>query len=146
MSANRIVLLGDFRQEEGLASGTVKPGHLVELTTATAQTFKAHATEGGFAERAFAIEDALQGKTISDSYSTTTLVQVALVVPGAVVQAYLKSGKSCSVGTELISAGDGTLIPYADAASETTVEQIVGRALEAKTTVSGDTLIRVRVA
>lgn len=148
MSDNAIHLAGDYRHEEALASGSVKPGYLLEITSATADTVKAHATEGGYSERAFAKEDALQGNTKSTTYATTTRVMYNLELPGNEVQAFLKAGENVTKGEQLISAGDGTLIAKGSATSAGVVMQVIAIAMEALD-LSGsgdvDTLMPVRV-
>ena len=131
MDANQIHLSGEFVREEGLASGTITPGMLVEQTSATAPTFRAHATEGGFAERAFAVEDALQGKTVTDNYATTTRVSVNVYAPGARVNALVAGGSHVSIGEHLTSGADGMLIPVGDVATHTDIKQDIAVALEA---------------
>jgi hypothetical protein len=128
---NRIHLGGEFVYEEALASGVVQPGMLVELTSATASTVRAHATEGGTAERMFALEDALQGNTISDNYASGDLVALCLPLPGSSVFAIIKAGENISKGEKLVSAGDGTLIAENTVASGTTVAQVIAVAKEA---------------
>lgn len=128
---NMIHLIGDFRREEALASGTVKPGHLLEITSATVDTVKAHATQGGHAERAFAVEDALQGNEITDDYASGARVEYNVEDPGAVVQAIILAGEDIAKGDKLISNGDGTLIENGSEASGVTVRQVIGYALEA---------------
>ena len=118
-----IHLAGSARQEEAAASGTVKPGYLLEVTSSGA--VKAHATQGGYAERAFALEDALQGRSIADDYADGARVTYKLELPGNVVNAVLKPGYNYAVGAALISAGDGTLKTAAGASSGVTVKQIV---------------------
>lgn len=150
--ANTIMLKGQSRHEEFYASGAVTPGHLIEQTSAALSlgngTAKVHATEGGHAERIFATEDALQGKLISDAYTSAALMMAAVAEPGAEVNAWLKSGENVSIGDKLISAGDGTLIADGSEGSGTTVYQIVGYSMEAvNLSASGavDTRIVVRV-
>lgn len=144
---NTIRLTGQFRYEEYLTESAITPGHLVELFNSSGTgKVKKHATEGGHTERAFAVEDALQGNTIDDAYASGDLVGVALADPGAEVYAYLKAGESVVPGDELISAGDGTLIKNGSEASGTTVEQVVATALEVlDLSDSGDTATRLRV-
>lgn len=144
MSDQTIQIKGGFRLEEGLASGAVSPGMLLEQTSATAMTVKAHATEGGYAERLFAVEDALQGHTIDDDYSSGDLVQFHVVEPGAVVQVLVAGGSNVSIGELLISDGDGALIPNGDEASGTTVKQIIAVALETFSA-SADGLVKARI-
>lgn len=146
--SNQIQLIGGFRLEEALASGEVKPGMLLEQTSAAAATVKAHSVEGGYAERMFAVEDALQGKTVDDAYATTTRVTFHVVNPGAVVNALIKAGSVVSIGEKLISAGDGSLIPNGDEDSLTTVAQIIAiaqEALDLSDSADVNTLATVRV-
>lgn len=144
MSANQVHLVGDWRREEAVAAGTIKPGMLIEETSAA--KFQAHSTEGGYAMRLFAVEDALQGNTLNNDYSADDLVSANVELPGNEVFAYLAAGENVSIGTKLISAGDGTLIAEASAGSGVTVKQAIGIAREAKD-LSGsgavDTKIRV---
>lgn len=146
--SNQIHLTGEyFRREEDTAAATVKPGYLLEKTDEG--KVKAHSTEGGWAERAFAVEDALQGDTTADSYSADDVVSYNLEQPGNVVQAWLKAGEDVSSGDALISAGDGTLIADGSESSETTVRQIIAyaeEALDLSDSGDADTLMAVRVA
>jgi len=141
---NQAHLVGDFRREEAVAAATITPGMLTEETSAG--TFQAHSTEGGYAVRLFAEVDALQGNTLTDDYSALDLVSANVELVGNEVQAFLKAGEDVSIGDNLISAGDGTLIAEGSASSGVTVKQIIAKAREAKD-LSGsgavDTLIRV---
>lgn len=145
--ANTIQLKGEFRLDEGLASGVVKPGMLLERTSATTHTVIAHSVQGGVAERAFAMEDALQGKTVDDAYADGDLVTYHLAVPGAEMLALIKAGSVLSVGEQLISGGDGTLIPIGDVDSGygTNVIAIAVEALDLSDSDLDDTLSPVRV-
>lgn len=128
VNPNTIFLTGLFRLVEGLAAGTIFPGMLlVQGSTG----FTAHATAGGFSERLFAKEDALQGGTVLGfpsnyglsgstytGYTTAGVggqgpdpVQAIAMVPGGIVNALLQGGHNYPVGTQLISGGDGTLKP-----------------------------------
>ena len=141
---NRIMLAGDFRRDERIANAAITPGHLVELMTTG--KVRVHATEAGYAERAWAVEDALQGNAIDDAYAAADLVSINLVQPGAEVYAYLKAGEDVDIGDKLISGGDGTLIANGSETSGTTVEQILAVALEAEDlTGSGAVATRIQV-
>lgn len=159
MSNNTILLktqgLG-YRIEEETASEAITPGHLVELVTSSGRKTRKHATEGGYAERTFALEDPLQGKTafsvesrtIDDAYAADEKVQVGVVAPGCKVWAWLKAGENVALNAQLISAGDGTLIAAGSISTGGTVQQIVAIAEEAlDLSASGavDTRIKVRV-
>jgi len=104
---NRIHLIGDFRREEALAAAELYPGHLVEFTSAG--KLQKHSTAGGVAERIVAIEDALQGNTISTAYAAAALVSANVEQPGNQVQMFLAAGANVAIGAKLESAGDGTL-------------------------------------
>lgn len=140
-NANQIQLKGGFQRDEKEADATITPGHLIEQTTTGV---KVHATEGGYSERAFAVEDALQGNLISDDYSSGDLVSYNLVEPGGEVQAWLKAGQNVVIGDDLISAGDGTLIENGEEDSSTTVRQIIGQAQEA-VDLSGSGAVATRI-
>lgn len=121
---HRIVLIGDPRTEEAIAAGTITPGMLIMLQS-TGKVV-AHNDLGGIAERAFATEDALQGRTIDDDYAATERVNFALCKPGDVVYAWLAGGYISAIGDHLVSNGDGTLSP----AGSGGYAQIVAVALE----------------
>lgn len=146
--AKTIVLKGQFGQhEEGLASGIFSPGHLLKIDSDG--KYLKHATEGGYAERAFAKEATLnQGKTVADAYAVGDVAFVYLALPGDVVQAVLKAGVSYAVGDQLISAGDGTLKKLSAAGSGVTVKQpiaVVETALNLSASGAVATLSPVRV-
>lgn len=108
--ANTIHLSGEYTREEQLAGGTITPGHLIESYNASGvEKFRVHSTAKGWAERLFAQEDALQGNTIDDNYSSGDLVTANLCENGAKVQAWLYPGTAYVIGDKLISKGDGTL-------------------------------------
>ena len=125
MSTNRTIHLKGTRvQEEAIASGIFSPGHLIKLDSSS-KVLK-HATEGGYAELLFGIEHSLDGKTIDDAYAVNDLSFYVVGKGSNTVFAYLKAGYNYAVGTQLISAGDGTLKPVANAATGVTVKQIIG--------------------
>ena len=146
MATNQIEIKGQFLAEEALAAGAIKPGHLLQLDSNLKVVV--HATEGGYAERAFAKEDALQGKTTADAYASGDQVFYSLAVPGSVVNAMIKAGQNIAKGDKLISAGDGTLKEDTAITSGTTLKQIIAYAVETKDlSASGavNTLAAVRV-
>ena len=138
----RIHLLGTGRPEEAIASGAITPGHLIMLDANS--KVKVHNHLGGTCECAFALEDALQGKTVDNAYAIADRVFFVLASRGDVVWAYLKAGTAVPAGGFLISAGDGTLRP--DSGSEGGQEQRVACALETvDATDSNDQNERIRV-
>ncbi len=100
-----ITIRGDYIRKEGKASEAITPGHLVEFG-GTAD-YRKHATIGGVARRAFALENDLIGQGIDDNYDASDTVQVGLFCPGAEV--YAKVSYAATKGDFLESNGDGTL-------------------------------------
>ena len=113
----RIHAKGQYEQDEKIASVIVQPGMLVEIEPNTAK-IRPHNVEGGESpEAAFAVEDALQGNTVTDNYAIGDLVTYILPTKGACVNALLKAGFDYIIGTKLVSDGDGTLIPNGEESS-----------------------------
>lgn len=130
MVINRIHSKGDYRQEEAVAGAAgIYPGMLIKMDSAG--DVVVHDDEGGYAERAFAVEDALQGKTVDDVYSNDAIVTYILPVPGAVVNAMIEDGQDISKGEQLISAGNGKLKSASDIESGEVLDQIIGIAEDA---------------
>jgi len=109
MANNTITLKGDPVRGEALASGSVTPGFLLEMTSATADTVVAHNSAGQNAEKMFALEDELQGNKITTAYATTKLVQYGIFKSGDEVYALLANGQSATKGGFLESDGAGSL-------------------------------------
>ncbi len=148
MASNTIQLDGDgFIAEEAVGSGTILPGMLLEKTSAG--LVQAHSDEGGRSQKMVAVEDALQGKTVDDSYSTGALIQYHIERPGTRFQGLLTAGETVVKGQALISAGDGKLIAATSIASGEDLDEVTAYAEEA-VDLSGsdavDTLIAVRAA
>ncbi len=137
----RIHLIGfDTRHEEGVAGGAITPGHLIMLDD-TGKYIK-NANDGDACEKLFAIEDALQGKSIDDAYATDDVVSFVIAKPGDVVFAFLGVGEACDPGDLLSSNGDGTLRAAAS-------DVPIAVALESKdlsdSDTDADTRIRMRI-
>lgn len=147
MAKRRIHSIGDYRQEEANAGEAgIYPGMLVKLNS-SGNVIK-HDVQGGFAEAAFAVEDALQGKTVSDVYANGSKVTYILPAKGSVVNALINAGENIAIGDKLISNGDGTLVEIGAADSAGTTTEIIAIAVEAcDLSASGavDTLAAVRI-
>jgi hypothetical protein len=128
MDAKTIQLRGEYERYEGVAGATILPGMLVGVQSDG--TIDYHKDEGGFAEKAFAVENALAGKTITDAYSADDLIQYNIQRPGSIVQALVKDGEDVDIGDMLFSHGDGYLRPL-DTSSLATNAFPVGVALTA---------------
>ena len=134
---NRIVLKGIGRNEEGKAGGTITPGQLVALNSSG--SYVVHATAGDYAERVFAIENALAGKGIADNYAANDLAQLWAGAPGDEVLAWLTTAQTVVVGDRLASAGNGYL------RKKSSGDVPLAVALEAVTTTGSAARIRVRL-
>lgn len=146
MAKRRIHAKGSFQQDEALAAGTITPGMLMEMDSDAAMVV--HNTEGAIAERIFAAEDALQGKTVTDDYSATDLVTYIMPSKGSSVNALLEAGVSYDEGDILISAGNGLLMKASEVASGVTIYDniaVVTEAIDLSPSGSVDTLSEVRV-
>lgn len=110
-------------QEEMVAAAALFPGHLIEENTNG--KVQKHDSAAGVALAMFAIEDALQGKEISEAYAIDDVVRAWIPQRGDIVNAVLADGENVSVGDFLESAGDGAL------QSVTVDSAIVAQATEA---------------
>lgn len=125
MAPKTILLKGDPLQKILKATAVaILPGYLCQNDSVAGQ-IEAHSSSGGSHTRMFAIEDALQGKEIGDTYAVSSQVQYIAAQPGDEVYAVLKDGQNVARGSYLMSNGDGTLIAH------TGTNAVVGCALEA---------------
>lgn len=117
--------------EEYTAAAAITPGQLIELTSAG--KVQKHSNAGQNAIPMFALEDALQGKGITDNYAADDQVQVWVAGRGDIVYALLKDGENVAIGDWLESAGDGDLQKHVTGSAGVVEypEAIVGQALEA---------------
>jgi hypothetical protein len=118
-------------QKEATANAAITPGHLVELMSTG--KLRVHATAGGSAQRAFALEDELQGRPITTAYTAANKAQYGIFRAGDVVNAILYNGETAIIGSFLESQGDGTLrvVDVDSAFTDISDHSIVGVALEA---------------
>lgn len=106
---NTIVLKGrlDRRYEEAVAgNGNIKPGYQIYLRSDGKVV--PYDVAGGDGLVAIAVEDALQGKTILDTYANNSIVRFHLPVKGDMVYVQLKQGQNIITGRVLTPNGDGT--------------------------------------
>jgi len=129
MASNRIHAKGPFQYEEYVSAEAMLPGHLVEMLAAG--TIQKHSTAFGRNERMFVQEDALQGRTKTQTTTSGEATPVIIPNMGSQVYALLKDGETVVIGDRLGSAGDGTLQKF-DEDSQGTDDFAVGVALEAK--------------
>jgi len=109
--AHNTVILKNYSNvfEEHLAGGTIYPGML--LIMSAADTVVAHNDDAPAAGTMvmFAVEDALQGRSIDDPYVSGDPVKVWIPYRGDYVYAILEDGANVAVGAYLESNGAGYL-------------------------------------
>lgn len=127
---NRIQLKGSSRYDEGRAGVSFLPGKLIRLDSSN--ELRPHNVEGGRGQTMFAIEDALQGRTINDACdSGADGVPYILPVPGDEVFAYIAAGEDLDVGDELVSDGLGNLIAVSSVSSGAAVQKVYAQVMDA---------------
>jgi len=131
--------------EEMTANAAITPGMLVEQMSSG--NVRAHALASGNSIPMFACEDELQGKTIDDAYAQNDRVQVWVPGRGDQVNAILATGQNVSIGTFLVSNGNGHLKAVADPSSfgDDDSAKIVGVATEAVNATAAAARIIVRI-
>lgn len=146
---HRIHLLGDGRHEEDIAAAVIKPGHLLATTNEGRQLPQScgkvipHNVAGGVCEAKFALEDALQGKTIADSYAIGDIVGNVMCNRGDVVYAWLSEGENATTDEFLTSNGDGTL--KVAAGTDHRIAKALDNVDASDSGLEGDNRIRVRI-
>jgi hypothetical protein len=103
----KILLRGGDCVEEGQAADAITPGMLVKMDANG--NYIPHNLAAGNAEKMWATEDALQGKTIEDDYAADDRVFLVCTEPGDIIYAILQDGQKVTPADFLTSAGDGTL-------------------------------------
>ncbi len=106
----RIHSKGPITQEESVAGEAgILPGMILILNSSN-QVVK-HATAGGDYgdELLVAIEDQLQGKTVSDVYASGDIVTYMIAHIGSELNLLLDDGEAVVIGSKIISTGDGTV-------------------------------------
>lgn len=111
--AHNTIILKNYLNifEEFTAGGEIYPGMLIELTGVN--TVEAHDDDAPAAcLPMFAIEDALQGKTINEAYVSGEKVKCWTPTRGDVVWSILEDGANVTAGDFLESNGSGYLQKY----------------------------------
>lgn len=110
---NRIALKTAHRYDEGVAAAALYPGHVVEKTSAATSpaTVQKQSSYGKKAERLIALEDALQGKIISQAFATSDIVPLLMGDPGDLAYLRLPAGAAAvTKNAKLILNGDGCVV------------------------------------
>lgn len=140
MAKNTIILKSytNVFEEYVAAAATIYPGCLVQLDSAG--KVAVHSTAGGNALPMFAIEDALQGKSIDDNYATGDRVRCWIPTRGDVVYGILADGQTIAKGDFVESNGAGYLQKHTpDAGSQDAIYQnaIIGVSLDTESSAAG---------
>jgi hypothetical protein len=122
------------------AAEAIKPGHLVNFD-GSGDLVK-HATAGGFAARAFALERDELGNGIDVDYATNDVVKVGHFHQGLRVNAIVASGAALAKGAYVESAGNGKVRVYGSGAVIAQVVETQNDAFEAGT---GDARIKIEI-
>lgn len=109
--AQNSIILKNFSDvfEEYTAGGTIYPGMLLIMSAANTVTAHSDDAPAGGCLPMFAVEDALQGKDIDNTYVSGDKVKAWIPGRGDEVYAILEDGANVSVGTFLESNGAGYL-------------------------------------
>lgn len=116
--------------EEFPAVAALYPGHLLMVTSAN--KVQKHNVASGNILPMVAIEDALQGKGITEAYAADDIVRCWIPTRGCIVKLRLKDGQTVVVGDWVESAGDGTVQKWVvDSTGDYFPAQLVGQVVEA---------------
>lgn len=108
-----IVLMGEPIYKEGQASAVLNPGHLVEF--GGAKEVRKQSTAKAVCRRAFALENDLLGKGITDAYAVDERVRYGVFHSGQEVYARVAARAPAIVkGDSLEAKGDGTVQKHTD--------------------------------
>jgi len=140
-----IVNRGDMLHEEFKAgAASIKPGMLLKVNTSGNAVV--HDIVEGRTPIMVGQEDALQGINVSTAYTTLNYIPIVFPTKGSVVNMLVTSGQTVSIGTNLVSAGNGKLITAENATSGVLIPGTLFEATEGQATaLSADTLVACRV-
>ena len=142
MAVKKIILVGEDLciRKEGIAGGTVTPGHLVQGPDTAVIV---HGTAAGTAQKAFCYEREMTGDGIDTDYAANDTIMWAVCPPGTVVWA-IADGTGVTAEDFVESNGDGTMQVVATSAStaDTSRNAVVGKAL---TTAAADARFKLEV-
>jgi len=146
MAYRTITITSNQPPKEGVASGTIYPGMVLERTS-TANQVKAHAGQQTKVRgNLVAIEDELQGNGIATAYSTTNRILFRSFLPGDEVYLKIKAGQNISIGDKLVSGGNGYLEKERNDSSAVDDVETFAIALEACNATSATAMCRAEIA
>lgn len=109
-----VILKGEPQVSEAVmaTSAAIKPGHLIELTSAGTvrkATLGFGATVSRGSGALFAVEPGWRGGDIDTAYANGDTVTYTTAKPGDEIYAFLQDAENVAIGQQLMSAGDGSL-------------------------------------
>lgn len=138
MAAKYDVIAGGLQGtqiERKATTGTIKPGHLIELDPSDTENVRLHGTQGGACSPVLvAVEDKLQGNGIDDAYTIENRVMCRIVGAGTICKMRMEDGNNFTHNMKVQSNGAGLLEPATTISSAAQVVQagsIVGTVLDA---------------
>lgn len=146
MAPKTIILKGKgIRKERPAGAAGIRPGDLVAINASG--EYIVHAAADLTAIPAFAVENELAGKDITDNYLDVEQVLVEHCHAGMEVYAWIADGETIVIGDFLDSDGDGSLkeVDTSAATAEDSRSSLVAMALEALSPSGADGRIRVEV-
>lgn len=133
-----IVLRGERNFDEKLAGESgIYPGMLIARNSADA--FVKHATKGGDTNALIAVEEPMNaGATVDTAFTNGSLAKAHRATAGQTLNLLCESGYNYTVGTPLVSNGNGLFIPAANVGTGVTVKRTFAEVTVARDlTVSG---------
>jgi hypothetical protein len=134
--------------DEAKCAATITPGMLVEQYKVSSGVVgvRPHNKAGGNATPIFALANQLQGKEITDNYSSGDIVTFQTFRSGDEVYALIYASEAVVIGSKLESQGDGTLkVMDVTAPSYNTEDSWVATAIEDPTVLTVDFYCKVKI-
>ncbi len=138
MASNMIVLKGKGHYDEGHAGTGISPGEAIELQ-ADGKFDPAVSSQQVMLQRGLqiALEDSLQGKTVTQAYVLDDVVFFYTPLVGDHIQVLVKSGEDIDVSDKLVVEGSGSGLfvePGGGATTEFAIALTLGKVHDAMTT------------
>lgn len=127
--------------EKIITTTGMRPGELVQGGTSDTKWARG-ASAAAAVPAIFLLEDSLQGKTTSDTFTAGDVAKGLFALPGDEVDAWIKDGQTIVIGDILDAAG---ALGELQKATAGTTKKVLGEALEAVTTSGAAARILIRV-
>ena len=133
-NTNTIRSKGPYIQDEAYTTEAVTPGQIIQIDDSELvglnlePQVKLCAETDVYVERAFAVEDGLQGKTVDDDYAIDTLLTYIIPQRGSCVNARVAHTATYAAGDKLVQDGSGNLTAATAVTPEAQVNATAGAA------------------